>query len=207
MGVADPALPELDLQCDPALAALSAGEHCAVVGQYLRRHSPPVERGQEGVDHLRAQGDAAGLRRDVDPRVIVENVEDFDLAVVGEAPVGDVGLPAFVGLVGAERAPRRVGPFLRLRVTNPRRDKIRQIVEVAGTGSTPTVARCAAIVSAPASRPRFVRVLRSRTTWSSISRLTARGLPWGRRERGQYAASPSTSKRLTSFCTQTREIP
>jgi hypothetical protein len=40
MGGADPALPELDLQCDPALAALSAGEHCAVVGQYLRRYSP-----------------------------------------------------------------------------------------------------------------------------------------------------------------------
>jgi hypothetical protein len=47
--------------------------------------------------------------------VIVEDVEDLDLAAVGEAPVGDIGLPAFVGLVGAERAPRGAGPFLRLR--------------------------------------------------------------------------------------------
>jgi hypothetical protein len=131
----------------------------------------PGERGQEGIDHLRAQSDAAGLCCDVDPRVIVEDVEDLDLAAVGEAPVGDIGLPAFVGLVGAERA-----RFCGFGMTNPRRDKIRQIVEVAGTGSTPTVVRCAAIVSAPASRPRFVRVLRSRTTRSSISRLTARGL-------------------------------
>jgi hypothetical protein len=99
------------------------------------------------------------------------------------------------------------GRFCGCGVTNPRRDKIRQIVEVAGTGSTPTVARCAAIVSAPASRPRFVRVLRSRTTWSSISRLTARRLARGPARVWPIGGLTLSFKRLTSFCTQTREIP
>ena len=63
------------------------------------------------------------------------------------------------------------------------------------------------MVSAPASRPFLVNVLRSRTIWSSTSRLTARGLVCGRRERGSNAASPSTAKRLTRVCTQNRVMP
>lgn len=35
-------------------------------------------------------------------------------AVVGEAPVGDVGLPELVGLVGGEAFPGRAGPFVGL---------------------------------------------------------------------------------------------
>jgi hypothetical protein len=37
--------------------------------------------------------------------VVVEDVEDLDLCPVGEVPVGDVGLPAFVGLGGFEAFP------------------------------------------------------------------------------------------------------
>jgi hypothetical protein len=42
-------------------------------------------------DHQRVGGDQQA-------RVIVDHVQDLDLALVCEAPVGDVGLPALVGL-------------------------------------------------------------------------------------------------------------
>jgi hypothetical protein len=38
--------------------------------------------------------------------VVVEQVEDLDLGGIGEVPVGDVGLPEFIGLLGAEALPR-----------------------------------------------------------------------------------------------------
>ena len=50
-----------------------------------------------------------GDRSDTDPGVVVEDVADFDPGTVGEAPVGDVGLPAFVGLVGAEPSSTTTG--------------------------------------------------------------------------------------------------
>jgi hypothetical protein len=77
-------------------------------------------------------------------------------------------------------------------VTKPRRVRIRQIVETAGTFVTDgSAARWAPMVSAPASRPRLLSVLRSRTIRSSSSGPTARALVWGRRERGSNAVAPS----------------
>ena len=46
--------------------------------------------------------------------MVVENVQDLHLDPVGEPPVSDIGLPAFVGLLGAEPVPAGPGPFLRL---------------------------------------------------------------------------------------------
>ena len=34
--------------------------------------------------------------------VVVDPAEDFGVGVIGEPPVGEVGLPAFVGLFGGE---------------------------------------------------------------------------------------------------------
>ena len=71
------------------------------------------------------------------PLVVVDDVEDLrlalDAAVVDQLPVGDVGLPALVGQLGLEPPPRAAGPLVRLRVTNPRRDNTRQIVDTDGT--------------------------------------------------------------------------
>jgi hypothetical protein len=47
--------------------------------------------------------------------MVVDDVEDLDFAAVGQLPVGDVGLPAFVRLFGAKGSPRRAGPLPRLR--------------------------------------------------------------------------------------------
>lgn len=44
--------------------------------------------------------------------VVVEQVEDFSAAAIGEMPVGHVGLPEFVGLVGAEAFPGAPGAFV-----------------------------------------------------------------------------------------------
>ncbi len=50
-----------------------------------------------------------GLRSHQEPGVVVDQVQDLDLGATGEPPVGDVGLPAFIRLIGLEpdeRAPR-----------------------------------------------------------------------------------------------------
>ena len=43
--------------------------------------------------------------------VVVDPAEDFGVGVVGEPPVGEVGLPAFVGLFGGEADVGRLGPL------------------------------------------------------------------------------------------------
>ena len=115
----DAAQSELDFECDSALAALFRGEDGPVVGEHAGRDAPAGERGGEGVDDLRAEGDPSGFGGDVGPGVVVENVQDLHIGAVGEMPVGGVGLPAFVGLVGAEPVPGGSGSFLGLRGDEP----------------------------------------------------------------------------------------
>jgi hypothetical protein len=43
-----------------------------------------------------------GVAADAEPGVVVEQVEDFHVGAVGQRPVGDVELPALVGLLGGE---------------------------------------------------------------------------------------------------------
>ncbi|SON64043.1 hypothetical protein MSIMFI_05575 [Mycobacterium simulans] len=44
--------------------------------------------------------------------VVVEPVEDFNVGVVCQPPVGEVGLPAFVGLFGGKADVGGLGPAL-----------------------------------------------------------------------------------------------
>jgi hypothetical protein len=70
---------------------------------------------------------------------------------VDEVPVGGVGLPALVGQFGLKAFPAGERPFVRPGVTNPCGDRMRQMVDTAGTfGTDASVVRCAAMVSAPA---------------------------------------------------------
>jgi hypothetical protein len=126
--------------------------------------------------------------------VVVFDVEDLDPGAVSELPVGDVGLPAFVGLRSGEPVPGALRPLL-CGVTKPRRVKTRQIVETAGTGVRDVEVfdlgvrpaarvRWVWMVSAPASRPCLDSSLRSRRIWSSTAAGTAFGLLCGRRDRG-----------------------
>ena len=52
--------------------------------------------------------------------VVVEPRADLDLAPIGQAPVGDVGLPQLVGRRGLEAQPRAAWALVRLRRDQPR---------------------------------------------------------------------------------------
>ena len=69
------------------------------VGQDCGGGAPAGERGEEGVHDVGAGHVGSGQAGQRHPRVVVEDVEDFDLGAVGELPVGDVGLPE-LGWVG-----------------------------------------------------------------------------------------------------------
>jgi len=67
-------------------------------------------------------GDAAvGGDREGVAGVVVEPAQDLDMGVIGEPPVGEVGLPAFVGLLGGKPDVGGFGPLLRLRADQPGR--------------------------------------------------------------------------------------
>jgi hypothetical protein len=51
--------------------------------------------------------------------VVVDDVADLDAGAVGEGPVSDVGLPAFVGLFGGEADEGALGPLVGLRGDEP----------------------------------------------------------------------------------------
>ena len=87
--VFDAEFAEGDLQGGASVAALFGGEDGSVVGQYAGRCAPLSEGREEGVDDVGAGGGGSG--------VVVEEVEDFHLAVIGQAPVRDIGLPQLVG--------------------------------------------------------------------------------------------------------------
>jgi hypothetical protein len=106
---ADAEAAEFDLERDPAaadsFAGESAGEDHAVVGEHRGGDSPAQERFLEGVYHVGGgEGDADG-GGEGQSGVVVDQVEDLHGCAVGELPVGDVGLPAFVGLLGTEGPP------------------------------------------------------------------------------------------------------
>jgi hypothetical protein len=148
------------------------------------------ERGRERVGDVGGFEHGPGGDRDRQPRVVVDDVEDLHAAAVGELPVGEVGLPAFVGLIGFEPDQRRLRFLAGCGVTNPRRVSTRQIVET--EGAVPCLrSRCHAIVTAPASHPCSDSSLRNRTMRSSTFRLVCRRLDRGALERGASPASPS----------------
>jgi hypothetical protein len=51
--------------------------------------------------------------------VVVDPVQDFDVGVIGEPPVGEVGLPAFVGLFGGKPDVGGFGSLLRCGFDQP----------------------------------------------------------------------------------------
>jgi hypothetical protein len=69
---------------------------------------------------LEAGVDVAGFEDTPDsaghaqPGVVVDEVEDLDVAAVGQGPVGDVGLPAFVRLLSGEPDIAVLGTLVRL---------------------------------------------------------------------------------------------
>jgi hypothetical protein len=70
-------------------------------------------------DDVQSVEHGSGGGADEESGVVIEDVQDLDLAAVREGPVGDVGLPAFVGQVGFEPPPRGARSLVRLRGDEP----------------------------------------------------------------------------------------
>src|SRR5262245_28160198 len=203
--VVDAQFAEQDLQCGAAATAGGGGEDGAVVGQHPGRCAPLGEGGGDGVDDVGAGHDGLGEAGDAHPGVVVNDVEVY-LGAVGQAQWVTSACHSLLGCSAQKRFHAERGRSCGCAVMKPRRVRMRQIVETAGTVvMAGSVARWAAMVSAPASKPCLSRVLRSCTMRSSSSIGTARGLWCGRRDRGWNAAAPSVSYRRHSCCTQVRE--
>ena len=99
---------------DLTAAARLGGEDGAVVCEDGGGQSPAGERVVEDVDDVGGFVDRQRVAGDGQAAVVVDDVEDLDGGAVGEVPVGGVGLPALVGLVGFEADQRRLRAFLRL---------------------------------------------------------------------------------------------
>jgi hypothetical protein len=111
---ADPESAEFDLEGDAAAAAGCAGEDGAVVGEHAGGDSPLHKGMLKGAEDIGAGDAAPHVAAEGAAGVVVEEVENLDVGAVGELPVGGVGLPAFVRLLGREPAPRRPGSLLGL---------------------------------------------------------------------------------------------
>lgn len=66
---------------------------------------------EEGGDHDVAGHGGVGAAGKEVAGVVIEPVEDLDVGAVGQSPVGEVGLPALVGLFGLESPVGGPGPF------------------------------------------------------------------------------------------------
>lgn len=100
---------------DPAVAAVGGGEDRPVIGEDSLLPAVAGEGGGEVGDDGAGGEDLPGGGADQQPGVVVDDIEDLGVGVAGQWPVGDVGLPAFVGLIGFEPSPGRPGTLLRLR--------------------------------------------------------------------------------------------
>jgi len=126
LGVVGPGVAERDasggqgeLEGDPPAAAWDPGEHRAVVGQHRGRIPVPGGRFQHGGSDVIGLEHRQCPAEQTEPGVVVEDVEDLHLAPAGQSPVGDVGLPAFVGLGRFEPHEAALGSFVRLRGHEP----------------------------------------------------------------------------------------
>ena len=103
--------------------------------------------------------------------------------------MGEIGLPAFVGLVGLEPAVGAFGPLLRFGVIRPAAVRTRRIVENAG-GRRPSCCSRAAIETGPWSSPAACSSPRSVQIRCRSSSVAARELLWGRQDRASTASQP-----------------
>jgi hypothetical protein len=97
------------------MAAVAAGEDRAVVGQDAGRIAVQGGDGAVGAVDGRGGEHRSGEAAETEAGVVVDPVEDLGVGAVGEEPVGDVGLPALVGLSGLESDAAALGSLVRLR--------------------------------------------------------------------------------------------
>ena len=210
-GVADPdaAQPALHLQRDPALTSLFRGEDRTVVGQHLRREVPSGRTRRGSLPAPRVPVKTSRATEAMQTREWSSTMLRISTSVSSASRQWVMSAcQRSLGWSAQNRRHDDRGRFCGCGVTNPRRDKIRQIVETAGTGAPAGRGQVRGDGLRASVRARLVRLLRSRMIWSSTSMPTARGLACGPSDRGSNTPPrPPRSKRLTSFCTHNREMP
>jgi hypothetical protein len=103
------------LESHPPVAAVAAGEDRAVVGEHSGGIAVAASQGPVGGVDGRGGEDRGRGAGQAEAGVVVDPVADLGVAAVGQRPVGDVGLPALVGLGGLEPDERALGALVRLR--------------------------------------------------------------------------------------------
>jgi hypothetical protein len=171
-------------------AAAEAGGAGAPVVRERRRGQPVSVAGlQERVDDDLAGDRGVGAAAQQVAGMAVKPVNDLRAGPAGGGPVGEVGLPALVGLGGLEAPAGGAGPLRGSGVTWAAACRTRRIVAVDGTCS-PACSRCQAIVTGPASQPAAVSSSRVLTMNSRTLSSVACGLLSGLRDRGSTASRP-----------------
>ena len=145
----------------------------------------------KGSDHIGRREDGPGHARETKPGVVVDEVDDLDLVVVGQVHMGDVALPALVGQIGHEAHIGRPGPLVGLgdhEATGAQHppdggDRGHHGVtlrQMEGDGRCPGIEarRRGALFAGPRSRPR-----RGRRSWWVRSWGASNGAPAPRRPR------------------------
>jgi hypothetical protein len=106
-----------------AAAGEAGGVDRPVVGQGGLWQAVGLGGGQEGGDHDLAADTAVGAAGEQVAGVVIKPVDDLHAGTVGELPVGEVRLPALVGLVGLESPIGAFGPLLGFRRDQPGGDE------------------------------------------------------------------------------------
>jgi hypothetical protein len=109
---ADAAGMQGDFEGYSAGAAVAAGEHRTVVAEQAGRVAMGGSGFGETVVDVAGLEHREGVAAEAQPGVIVEDVEDLHVGVIGQRPVSDVQLPAFVGLFGGEADVAAFGAFV-----------------------------------------------------------------------------------------------
>jgi hypothetical protein len=99
---ADAAVVEGDLQGDASAATATAGEHGPVVRQHAGRITVASSGFTEAVVDVVGLEHPQGVTANAKPGVVIEEVENLHVGARSELPVGDIKLPAFVGLLGCK---------------------------------------------------------------------------------------------------------
>src|SRR5712692_2433484 len=103
---------ELGFEGNPAATGLDAKDS-RVVAEEASRQAVFLDRRIEGLDGVRGLEGWDSDRGQAETGVVVDQVKDLDLAGVGEAPLGGVGLPELVGQLSLEAGERGLGAFVR----------------------------------------------------------------------------------------------
>jgi hypothetical protein len=115
--------------------------------------------------------------------VVVDPAQNLYMGAVGQPPVGEVGLPAFVGQGGGKPDVGGLGSLLGAGTTRPAARRWRLMV-AADTVRSWCCARCQAMVCGPLSRPLL----------DSFSRTSMMNLDDRRRQPGRTAVRPPRAR-------------